>query len=157
MDPFSAIFLGLFAASGIIKGVGASKEAEANAKAAEYNAARAEENAHLVMSQTQADIDREALIGRKALGSIRAAYGASGVTMDGSPMAVMEESRAVVKQNLVNIQNKGILQAKAYADEAGMLKNQAGYTRESGDLTALGIGLGTGADIIRARYNMRRT
>jgi hypothetical protein len=148
--PFPFILAGgllLKGASGIISGIAARKEAEANAEAAEYNADTAVENSKLVTRKWVEDVRRERVLNRRTLGSMKAAYGASGVTMENSAMDVLENSFANGEMNASYIEQEGRQSAAAYLREANMQRKRAKYYREGGTLSSAGALIGAGADI----------
>jgi hypothetical protein len=54
------------------------------------------------------------------MGSIRAGYGASGVTMEGSPMEILEQSAMNAEMDRQNILYGGELKASGYESTAGL-------------------------------------
>ncbi len=81
---------------------------------------------------------------RMQLGSIRAAYGASGVTMAGSPLDVLEMSVANAERDRQQILYKGELKALGYEDTrtlslfgADSAKKQAEFSSFSQLLTGV--------------------
>lgn len=137
MAPF-AIGLGIlgtaFSTIGQLKQASSQAEqAEFSAKESEMAAGRSDRKAALVREQTFDDVKTSARETAKVLGSIRTAYGASGVTMDGTPQEYLESQAAIGKANMIAINHKGILQARAYREEAQSLRRQAEQYRIGGD------------------------
>lgn len=97
--------LGLVAAGvsavGAVAG-GVSQMNAANA-AADYEKKAAAENAR-----------RQSVDARRQLGKMRAGYGASGVTMAGSPLDVLEDSAREAELDRLTILQSGKLRAKRY-------------------------------------------
>lgn len=91
---------------------------ESNAKAAEYNARIQEQNASLARQQAESEASRLKIMSRKQRGSARAAYGASGVTMEGSAAEVMRDSFVTAELDVMNIKYTGELQARDFENAA---------------------------------------
>ena len=105
--------------------IGALSSGAAQNRAANYNAAAAERNATVSRQAAAADA---ALIGRRSrqqIGAARAAYGAAGVAIEGSPLDVLEQSAAEAEMDKLNISYKGELQAMGYDDTAALSKSRA--------------------------------
>lgn len=130
---------------GGIGAYGQLKESEAQARASEYNANVAEMNAEQAILISAQDERRQRIIARKELGSIRAAYGASGVSMEGSPMDVLAESTANAELDALNIRYAGQAKAAGLRDEASYERFRAKETRAAGVLGAAASLLSGGA------------
>lgn len=132
-DPvtIAAIAAGAAAAS---SAVGAIYEGNAKAGAAEYNATVADQNAKLSSQQGAENERRTRVMGRKVLGSIRAGYGASGVTMEGSATDVYEESAATAELDALTARHSGEVKAYEYENEAKLERFRAQTSRVSGYL-----------------------
>jgi hypothetical protein len=159
----------------IKRGEAEQAAAEANARAAERAAGWAERNAGLAYTQSLEEARREEVSNRKALGGIRAAYGASGIRMDGSAKDYLEDNAAIAAANVTAIKYKGQLAAEAYKQQAQQYRAQGeSYQGQADYASSAGIvggfaeglrGLGTfGKDIVSgASYgqgngqSMRRT
>lgn len=100
--------------------VGAFRQGEAEAMAGEYNAQVAEQNSEMSRIQGIEDERRQRIQGAKALGSTRAAYGASGVTLEGSPLDVLEESARNAEMDALTVRHQGEMRTAAYKQEAEM-------------------------------------
>lgn len=59
----------------------------------------------------------------RRLSSMRAQYGASGVQMEGTPLAVLEESAAIGERNALNLRYGGENSAKSRYAGAGALRS----------------------------------
>lgn len=128
-----AIGLGL-AALGQIGGGIAEKEA------GEYNAAIKRRNAAVHRDMAAAEAVQQQRKARKVIGSMRAAYGASGVTVEGSPLEVLQESARAAERDRAMIIYRGELRAigaEAQAsldEEMGQSAERAGYLSGAGEL-----------------------
>jgi hypothetical protein len=127
-------------AGGIMSATGAIAQGNAARAAGEYNAQLAEQNAVLAQQQAAEEERRFRVGANKRLGAMRAAYSASGVTMEGSPMDVMEESMRTSEIDALTIRQGGRASASAYQSEAqlarmgGRTRQQAGYLSASSEL-----------------------
>lgn len=148
-DPVS---IGILAVGTAARAIGSIAEGNAKADAENYNAAQAEANAKLVDEQAKQEELRVRTIGRQSLGGMRAAFGASGVTMEGSPLEVMAQSAANNEQDALNVRRSGELKAQMYKDDAAMSRRAAGNAITTGYLGAAGA-LASGA----STYAMKRT
>lgn len=104
----------LLAASTVMKMGGDIMEGEAAEDAANRKAAAGERNAQLIEAQAVQDEMTLRYQYRKIIGQGRASVGASGVTMEGSPMEVLRESAANLEYDALNIQNNAYNQARSY-------------------------------------------
>jgi hypothetical protein len=140
--------VGLMVAGGALSAIGKISEANANADAAEFNAGQADRNAELTREKTTLDVDKERFKNRLQIGGIRAAYGASGLTMDGTPQEVLEQNQAIALKNEVAIQHSGAVEEQNYRTKAAQFRNAAGGIRAGGILGAIGGGASAAADIL---------
>ena len=113
------------ALSTIFQVVGAFAKGQAASNASKYNAAQATRKAGLAVEQAASDADAKRRDTVRRLGLMRANYGASGVTVEGSPLDVMAESAANAEMDALNIKYKGDLAASGYAAEAKLDKMRA--------------------------------
>ena len=74
----------------VISVVGALSQGQAQADASRYNQAQAQRNATVATQQGAADEARQRRKNAAQMGSLRAGIGASGVTIDGSPLDFLE-------------------------------------------------------------------
>ena len=108
----------LSAASSIQQGRAADKAAQFNARALEADAKQAK-----AVAAFEARLARER--GAKLLGRQRAAAGASGISLEGSPLLVMGETAANIERDALAIEFGGAARAAA-------LRNQAAGERFAG-------------------------
>ena len=114
-DPIT-ILAGMSAVSGLMGALGAQAQGQAAASAQEFNAEIAGRNAQLARESAQYDADIQERQSRMHLGTIRAAYGASGVRAEGSALDVLEMSATNAKRDYNAILYKGELKALGYED-----------------------------------------
>ncbi len=120
----------------VFKVVGALSAASSARDSANYNAALAERNAGIATQQAAAD---EAQLRRTAAmrqGAARAAYGAAGVTLEGSPLDVLQASASAAEYDALNLRYRGELRSMGYADEAALNKSKAGSAMTAGYINA---------------------
>jgi len=134
---------------------GAMSSARAQANAANYNAAVASRNAAIARQQTAQDLETQQRQARMQIGAMRAAYGASGVTPEGSPLDVLEQSASAAELDAQNIKYRGELKALGYSEEASLDSSQAGSALAFGNQQSASALL-TGATQGLQYYNRTR-
>lgn len=126
------------AAQGIgapISAMGSLYQGNANASTSNYNATVAANNA-ITVEQQGAEAERRAQVqGSKTLGTMTAAYGASGVT-GGSAIDVMRSSAANSELNALTIKNQADIKATALDNEAALDHYRANNDQISGQMGA---------------------
>lgn len=140
-DPIT-IMAGMSVIGGAMGAIGAQVQGQSQAMAQQFNADVAQRNAGLARQAAQFDAASQERQARMALGSIRAAYGASGVTSSGSPLDVLEMSVQNAKRDYNAILYKGELKAMGYEDTrtlslygAESAKTQADFATASSLIT----------------------
>lgn len=134
----------LMVTAAAVAAVGAIRQGNAQAAAYRYQRDIAKQNATISRQQAASDVGDIRRAGRKALGGIRAAYGASGVTLEGSPMDVLEASASQVELDVLRRSYAGELEAMGFKQEAagyGMAATsarQAGYFQGASNLLLAG-------------------
>lgn len=132
--------LALMAVGTAVSVAGSLSQANAARAAGDYNATLAETNASLSRVQAAEQARRYGVSARKQLGAMRAAYGASGVTMQGSPMDVLGESAYTAALDSLTIRQGGEANASAYESQAvldrlqGKSQQQGGYYSAASEL-----------------------
>ena len=141
----AAAAMGMVAVGGVVSAIGAQQEGRATATAQKFNAEINRRNAGMVLEQAAADADAQNRSSRQALGSIRAAYGAAGVTSEGSVGDVIEFSAASAELDRQTILYKGRIKAMGFTDEAALnmlagktARQQADFKSASSVLTSAG-------------------
>lgn len=117
-----------------ILGTLVSGAAEGNA--ADYNASINAMNAGATRSEGAAAVERQRREGQRALGSIRANYAASGITMDGSPMDVFAASAAEAELDARNLSYSYEMKARGYDAEASLQRARATNVRTGAAFSA---------------------
>lgn len=102
-----------------------------DAEADMYNATIAEQNAAITRAAADDLETRVRVQGEKALGSIQVGYAASGLQASGSAQDVLQESAVNSELDALTVRYQGLLQARAYDQEAALGKWRAGNARRS--------------------------
>lgn len=100
--------------------VGALQQGQAQSDAMNFNAQMAGQNATVARQQAAADEARQRRENLLRAGNLRAGYGASGVTLDGSPLDVLEMAATTGELDAQNIRYKGSLRAIGYENSAAL-------------------------------------
>ncbi len=100
--------------------VGALKQGQAQSDALNFNAQMGGQNAVVARQQAAADEARQRRENLLRAGNLRAGYGASGVTLDGSPLDVLEMAATTGELDAQNIRYKGSLRAIGYENSAAL-------------------------------------
>lgn len=129
----------------VVSAVGAIQQGQAQASADKYNASVADQNSVAVQQQAQSAALIQQEQAKKSIGAATAGYGASGVTMDGSPMDVLANSASVAERDRQTIMYKGQLQAAGYQDQADLDRASATNSLNQSYMKATGILVSGGA------------
>lgn len=135
---------GLQIVGGAMGAIGALQQGAAAQQAGEYNARIAEQNALLSRQQAASEEQRQRLFAKKEIGSIRAAYGASGVT-GGSSLDVLAESAANAELDALNIRHGGEMRSQGYLAQARLDRMGGENARRSSRWMAASTLLGSAA------------
>lgn len=119
---------------GILGGVGAIRGGAAEANAANYNAQVAEQNATLARQQAAEEERKSRVQSKKELGAARANYGASGITLEGSPLDSLEESAAAAELDALQIRHSGEVKARAFEGQANLERYRGKNAKTQGYL-----------------------
>lgn len=120
-------------AAAAIGAVGSIQQGQAGKTAANYNAQLAQNNATYAGQQSAEEARRQRIMGAKAVGAARAGYGASGVSIEGSPLDVLEESARSAELDALSIEHGGQVRSIGFRNEAtldrfrGSAASRAGY------------------------------
>lgn len=137
----------LLAAGALAKATGSVMEGDAAESAANRKADADERNAEAIEAQAIQDEMGLRYQFRKIVGHARASFGASGVTMEGSPMEVLRESAANLEHDALNIQNNAYQQARSYRIGAGDTRAAGANAAANGRFGAVSSLLEGGAKI----------
>ena len=120
------------AVSGIVGAVSAVSQGNAAADAAEFNAAVAENDAIATRQAAEFEEDRLRRRSKRVLASQRASFGASGVTAEGSPLLVMQDSAAEAEIDALAIRYSGSIQEARAKSQAAADRAEARAARRGG-------------------------
>lgn len=132
---------GLSALSGVTSVVSKLTEGSAASAADRFNADVAGQNSQIAAEQAQMQLRQQQTDAVRKLGAIKAGYGASGVTMSGSPLDVLADSytQAQTDANTI-IYNSKIKQA-GYQNTQALDTAKAGYDESAGYMNAASTAL----------------
>lgn len=116
--PAMAVSAGLNAFGSLAKG-------RSDANAANYNAGLNDLNAGIALQQGESDAVQAGRLNFMRLSAARAAYGASGVTSEGSPLDVLESVASQGELDVQNIRYKAKLKSLGYSTSAGLDRMRA--------------------------------
>ncbi len=154
LPSLSSMALGLSAVGTVLTASSLFAQGQAGQRSAEYNAALAARNAQIAQQQTQLDLETAQRNKVRALGSIRAAAGASGVALEGSVLDVLESSAIEAERTAQMIKYKGELRALGYYDTAAIEAMTGSAAATRGTLSATGALLSGGADVAKQGYEL---
>lgn len=112
------------------------QQASAASKADKYNANVARGNAQIATDQAQQQLRQQQIDAYRKFGTIKAGYGASGVTSDGSPMDVLADSYTQSELDANTIIYNGKVRAAGYTNSANLGDANATNARKAGYATA---------------------
>jgi len=115
---------------------GQQEQKKAAQKAGELNAQNAEENARLAAQQAEEDARQFRLSFRRDEGRNKAAIGASGIKLEGSPLEVLQDNAAGAERDYQNIKAGGEQAANAYRRQAKMSREGASAAGQAADIAS---------------------
>lgn len=128
---FTDILTGLGAMFGMAD---SQMQGDAQAQAAQYNAAIARQNAELARRQAKRDEQLQRIKADQETGALRASYGASGVSMEGSPTHALAASAMAAELDAQMIRYGGQVRAGRFEAEAALEEQRAATARAGGTL-----------------------
>lgn len=137
----------------VVSAAGALYSASQQQKAADYNAKVAEVNARTAEDKAKYEEQMHRERVRKILGTQRSMYGASGLDTTGSPMLVMEDTKAQGELDALAIRHGGDVAAAQARSEANLYRMQGQSAMTAGYFSAGSSLLSGAADV--ARYRMQ--
>jgi hypothetical protein len=123
---------------GVIGMLGALQAAEAQKQAALYNAAVEERNRLAVLAQADSEAISQSRENQRRLGTIRAAYGKSGIDLAGSPLDVIQDTAIEQEFDIANIRYAGEVKAIGHEDAATLARMEAKNATTAGMFSAAG-------------------
>ena len=125
-------------AGSAVSALGAVQQAQAGRAESKYNQRVAEQNAVASRDAARVEEERHRIQSGKALGQMRANYGASGVSIDGSIEDVLADSATQAEWDSLLIRHGGEQRARGYTSEANLAGARAKNVSTSGYLMAAG-------------------
>jgi hypothetical protein len=117
-----------------ISAMGAMSQANAQVASSNFNAQINQRNATLATQQATVEAERVARQGELAQGRMRAALGASGLTVDGSALDALADSAAQAQLDVETVKYRGRLAAMGYHDNVALDRLAGRTAREQGTL-----------------------
>jgi hypothetical protein len=133
---FMAAYGGYIAAA--MSAVSAISQASQQKQAAKYNEKLAENQAIGARQEAAAAADRQQRQSAKTIGTMQASYAASGVSTEGSPLEVLEESARNAELDRLTILWNGESRAQGYQNTAELERSRGKNAMASGYLSAAG-------------------
>lgn len=135
----------------------ASSAAKYNAKVADRDAVVADQNRKLAIDQSRIDAEDKRRDNRRVMASIRTQYGASGLSLAGSPLDVLEDTAVEQELDAKRIEfegrargREGALQMLGLQEDAALSRMEASSSKRAGYFGAIGTGLsGAGSTLSR--------
>lgn len=131
--------MGLAAAAAIaqVAGIGMSaysqyEQGRSQNEWSQYNAAIAERDAKASRQSAEYEAGRKRKETERLLGRQRALYSKAGVTFEGSPLLLMEETAAEGEIDALMIQREGKLRASRYQSEAELSRMKGSAAQRAG-------------------------
>lgn len=138
----------LMGGGNILSGLGTLYGGQVADKVGKYSAAMDMQNAKLEEEQAAVGEDRQRRMSYKALSSIKAGYGAAGVTLEGSPLDVLEESATNAELDALLIRQGGQARAARYRASALLARYEGKAAKYGSYLGAAGDFLKGGASFL---------
>lgn len=103
-----------------------------------YNQRLARRDAAIARDQTAAEVTRQQRVARRVEGAARAAYGASGVSLEGSPLDVLQDNATQAELDVLTLKYRGELRAQGYEQTGSLARFQGDRAAQAGYLKAAG-------------------
>lgn len=149
----------LLYAAAAVSAVGAVAAASSQAKASRFNEQVANTNAQTAAAQGAEAARRQRILAYQTTSSARANYGASGVSVEGSPEDVLAQSASTGELDAQTVKYNARLKQSGFQNESTLDGMQASSAQSQGYINAASGALGYGAKGYQAQqdYNLRRT
>jgi len=108
------------------------EQGESQKEWSEYNAAVAERDALAAQQSAEYDAEQKRKETEKLLGRQRALYGKAGVTLEGSPLLLMEETASEGELDALMIEREGKIRAGSYQSEAALSRMKGSSAQKAG-------------------------
>jgi hypothetical protein len=120
LSTYAMIAAGAAVASTAVSAVGAIQQGKAAQASAKFNADMMSRNAQIARQQAAAEEEKHRRLTYMRQGAARAAYGASGVSIEGSPLDILEQSAAQEELDALNIRYRGEIGAQSAEGQADL-------------------------------------
>jgi hypothetical protein len=133
---------------GVVSGIGAKQQADAQANAANYNAAVARNAA--LFAQQQGEVNAQANDRKTAamIGRQRAVYAAGGIDVNsGSPLDIQADTADFGRLNSLTIRNNAARDAYGYQANANLDEASASNYEQAGNTALIGSLIGTAGSV----------
>ncbi len=152
-EAFSAVAAFMSSYGGYIAAAVAAASAISSAQqqkaSAKYNEKVANQQAVAAQQEAAANAERQRRVAQKNIGSMQATYAASGVSLEGSPLEVLEQSARNAELDRLNILWSGETRSQGYRATAGLEGARASNASTSGYLSAAGSLLSASGQMAR--------
>jgi hypothetical protein len=135
--------------------VGQIQQGKSTKQWSEYNAAVAERDALAAQQSAEYAAGEKRKETERLLGRQRALYGKAGVTVEGSPLLMMEETASQGELDALMIEREGKLKAGNYQSEAALSRMKGASAQRAGYYGA-GSSLLTGASSAMTAYGLKK-
>lgn len=136
--------IGLQVAGTALSVIGAIQQGKAEQQSAIVNTEIANRNANIAESNAKAEEETTRRRQLQARGSQRAAISASGITLEGSPLDVLESTAIEQELEALSIRNRGQTEASNFRTEAEFSTQRGNAARKASQIRA-GTALLSGA------------
>lgn len=136
------------AQAALLQGQAASYQAQAATAAAGYNAELMEQNARISREQAAADVKQMRRDNIRQLGDTRAAWGASGLTMEGTPLTMLEDLAAEQEMDVQRRVYIGELEARGFFNNAALERRKGQHALVMGQFAQEGAQLSASAALL---------
>jgi hypothetical protein len=128
MGAMAGLSIGTTVAGTMMRSEGAKAQAAAMWAAAQYNAETYRKNAEIVINQAAEDERKFRTIFAKDQGKSRANIGASGITVSGSALDVLEQNARDAEVDALQIRHEGTIRAYSFNRQAelALMEGRAG-------------------------------
>lgn len=136
--------------SGVVGVIGKLTEGSANSAADRFNAGVADQNAQIAAEQGRQQLAQQQTDAYRKLGAIKAGFGASGVTTDGSPLDVLADSYTQAENDANTIVFNSKIRQAGFQNTAALDTAKAGYDENAGYMGAASSALLGAKDTYKA-------
>ncbi len=157
MAAAAAIGAGMAVGGAVTGIINASNENDLQNQASAMNTRTSLDNARLALQESAEDERRLRIQNKQQLGDIRANYGASGVTLEGSPLDILQQSAANAELDALTVRHQGAVRAWAYQNEARVEQFQADASNKMLPGRIAQSLFGAGSQVAQNYSMMRRT